>query len=84
MGAEARLKELGIKLPGLLPAVGNYLSAKRMDSLVFVPGQPSPRNCQRPTGERTILRSVHLTGCNRCSRCFGCSTARVGSTRRLR
>lgn len=38
-GPEARLKEMGIELPGLQPAVGNYLSAKRIDDLVFVSGQ---------------------------------------------
>jgi enamine deaminase RidA (YjgF/YER057c/UK114 family) len=37
-GADARLKELGIELPGLQPAVGNYLSAKRDGDLVFVSG----------------------------------------------
>jgi hypothetical protein len=38
VGAEARLQELGIELPGLLPAVGNYLPAKRHRDLVFVSG----------------------------------------------
>jgi enamine deaminase RidA (YjgF/YER057c/UK114 family) len=37
-GPEARLKELGIELPGLQPAVGNYLAAKRDGSIVFVSG----------------------------------------------
>jgi enamine deaminase RidA (YjgF/YER057c/UK114 family) len=37
-GAETRLKELGIELPGLQPAVGNYLTAKRDGDLVFVSG----------------------------------------------
>ena len=37
-GAEARLKELGIQLPDLQPAIGNYLSAKRDGDLVFVSG----------------------------------------------
>jgi enamine deaminase RidA (YjgF/YER057c/UK114 family) len=37
-GPEARLKELGIELPGLQPAVGNYLVAKRDGDLVFVSG----------------------------------------------
>lgn len=37
-GPEARLKELGVELPGLQPAMGNYLSAKRIDNLVFVSG----------------------------------------------
>ena len=37
-GPEARLKEMGIELPGLQPAVGNYLSAKRDGDLVFVSG----------------------------------------------
>jgi enamine deaminase RidA (YjgF/YER057c/UK114 family) len=38
MGAEARLQELGVQLPELLPAVGNYLPAKRLGDLVFVSG----------------------------------------------
>ena len=38
MGAEARLRELGIELPGPQPALGNYLSAKRDGDLVFVSG----------------------------------------------
>jgi enamine deaminase RidA (YjgF/YER057c/UK114 family) len=38
VGPEARLKELGIELPGVQPAVGNYLSAKRDGELVFVSG----------------------------------------------
>jgi enamine deaminase RidA (YjgF/YER057c/UK114 family) len=42
-GPEARLKELGIELPGLQPAVGNYLSAKRVDNLVFVSGHGPAR-----------------------------------------
>lgn len=39
VGPEARLKELGITLPGLQPAVGNYLAAKQHGDLVFVSGQ---------------------------------------------
>jgi enamine deaminase RidA (YjgF/YER057c/UK114 family) len=38
MGAETRLTELGIELPGLQPAVGNYLSSKRDGDLVYVSG----------------------------------------------
>jgi hypothetical protein len=38
IGPEARLKELGVELPGLQPAMGNYLSTKRVDNLVFVSG----------------------------------------------
>ncbi len=41
--SEARLKEIGIELPGLQPAVGNYLSAKRIDNLVFVSGHGSAK-----------------------------------------
>lgn len=36
--AEERLLELGIQLPGLQPAVGNYLAAKRHGDLVYVSG----------------------------------------------
>ena len=35
---EARLKELGIELPGLQPAIGDYLPAKRDGDLVFLSG----------------------------------------------
>jgi enamine deaminase RidA (YjgF/YER057c/UK114 family) len=35
---EQRLAELGITLPGLLPAAGNYLAAKRHGDLVYVSG----------------------------------------------
>lgn len=38
MTAARRLDELGIQLPGLQPAVGNYLSAKRHGDLVYVSG----------------------------------------------
>jgi hypothetical protein len=37
-GSEERLTELGIELPGLQPAMGNYLAAKTIDNLVFVSG----------------------------------------------
>ncbi len=37
-GAEERLQELGIELPGVQPAVGNYLLAKRDGNLIFVSG----------------------------------------------
>lgn len=43
VSAEARLKELGIELPGLQPAVGNYLSAKRHGDLLFVSGHGAMR-----------------------------------------
>ena len=38
MSAEARLQELGIELPGMLPAIGNYLPVKRHGDLLFVAG----------------------------------------------
>jgi enamine deaminase RidA (YjgF/YER057c/UK114 family) len=51
-GPEARLKEIGIELPGPQPAVGNYLSAKRVDNLVFVSGH----------GPIKVDRSGHIAG----------------------
>jgi enamine deaminase RidA (YjgF/YER057c/UK114 family) len=42
-GAEARLVKLGIELPGLFPAAGNYLAAKRDGDLVFVSGHSALR-----------------------------------------
>jgi enamine deaminase RidA (YjgF/YER057c/UK114 family) len=38
MGAETRLAELGIDLPGMLPAVGNYLPLKRLGDVLYVSG----------------------------------------------
>lgn len=38
MGAEARLAELAIDLPGMLPAVGSYLPLKRLGSVLYVSG----------------------------------------------
>jgi enamine deaminase RidA (YjgF/YER057c/UK114 family) len=35
---EQRLTDLGIELPGLLPAAGNYLAAKRHGDVVYVSG----------------------------------------------
>ena len=46
MGAEARLGELGIDLPGMLPAVGNYLPLKRMGDALYVSGH-GPLNLER-------------------------------------
>jgi enamine deaminase RidA (YjgF/YER057c/UK114 family) len=40
---DARLAELGIELPGLFPAAGNYLSSKRHGELVFVSGHAALR-----------------------------------------
>jgi enamine deaminase RidA (YjgF/YER057c/UK114 family) len=42
-GAEARLVELGIELPGRLPAAGSYLPAKRDGSVVYVSGHAALR-----------------------------------------
>jgi enamine deaminase RidA (YjgF/YER057c/UK114 family) len=38
MGAEARLKELGLELPAPAAPVGNYVSAVRSGNLVFLSG----------------------------------------------
>jgi enamine deaminase RidA (YjgF/YER057c/UK114 family) len=39
MSAEARLKQLGIELPDVMPPAGSYVPAKRSGDLVFVSGQ---------------------------------------------
>ncbi len=39
MGAEARLKELGLELPALRPAAGSYVGAVRSGDLLFLSGQ---------------------------------------------
>jgi hypothetical protein len=35
---EERLRELGIELPGIQPAVGNYLPAKRNGDIAYLSG----------------------------------------------
>jgi enamine deaminase RidA (YjgF/YER057c/UK114 family) len=39
MSAEARLRELGIELPEVMPPAGSYVPAVRTGDLVFVSGQ---------------------------------------------
>ena len=39
MSAEARIKDLGIELPEVMPPAGSYVPAKRSGDLVFVSGQ---------------------------------------------
>ncbi len=39
MGAEAKLKELGIKLPSPPPPAGSYVGAVRTGNLVYISGQ---------------------------------------------
>jgi enamine deaminase RidA (YjgF/YER057c/UK114 family) len=39
MSAEARLKQLGIELPEVMPPAGSYVPAKRSGDLVFISGQ---------------------------------------------
>jgi len=50
VGAEARLKELGIELPGMQPAIGNYLATKRHGDLVFVAGH-GPLRLEQLSGD---------------------------------
>lgn len=52
MGAEAKLQELGITLPGKRPAAGNYVSAVRTGNLLFVSGHgPTGDDGQLITGK---------------------------------
>ena len=39
MSAEARLRELGVELPEVMPPAGSYVPAVRTGNLVFVSGQ---------------------------------------------
>jgi len=50
MSAEARLKELGIELPGMLPAIGNYLQTRRHGDVVYVAGH-GPLRLEELTGD---------------------------------
>ena len=53
MSAESRLKELGIELPAVATPVANYVSAKRVGSLLFVAGHGPARDKDgnRPIGK---------------------------------
>jgi enamine deaminase RidA (YjgF/YER057c/UK114 family) len=59
-GAEARLSELGIELPGLFPAAGTYLSAKRDGDLVFVSGHGALRLDSHGLVPGTSTRDISL------------------------
>ena len=43
MGAEARLKQLGIELSAAPPAMANYVRAVRVGNLLYLSGKARPR-----------------------------------------
>ena len=57
MGAEARLKELGIELPEPLAPAGNYVGATTVGNLVYLSGE-GPR---RPDGIISGKVGIDLT-----------------------
>ena len=73
MGAEARLKELGIELPPPAEAMANYVRAKRVGSLMFVAGHGPARDASgkrwtgKVGGDLTLdegYQAARLTGLN--------------------
>jgi enamine deaminase RidA (YjgF/YER057c/UK114 family) len=59
-GAEARLAELGIELPGVFPAAGNYLASKRHGDLVYLSGHAALRLDQHGLVPGSSVREISL------------------------
>jgi enamine deaminase RidA (YjgF/YER057c/UK114 family) len=69
MGAEARLKELGITLPDPPKAVANYISAVRVGNLLFVSGHGPFREGKVYRGK--LGRELSLEDGYQCARQVG-------------
>ncbi len=73
MGAEARLQELGIRLPDPPEPVANYVSAKRVGNLLFTAGHGPARDKDgnRPLGK--VGRDLSLDEAYQAARLAGMS-----------
>ncbi len=60
MGAEARLKELGIELPEAPDYLGNYIGAKWVDNIAFSCGQgPFKTTTRAPVGAGISIEDAY-------------------------
>ncbi|MBI2529405.1 MAG: RidA family protein [Candidatus Rokubacteria bacterium] len=60
MGAEARIKELGITLPQPAKPVGNYIPGVRVGNLLFLSGHGPVRVDGQPTARGKVGRDLSI------------------------
>jgi enamine deaminase RidA (YjgF/YER057c/UK114 family) len=60
MGAEARLKELGITLPQPATPLANYVGAVRVGNLLFVSGHGPLRTDGKPMAHGKVGREINV------------------------
>jgi enamine deaminase RidA (YjgF/YER057c/UK114 family) len=89
MGAEARLRELGIELPEPSRPVANYVGAVRVGNLLFVSGHGPLRREGRPSATGKVGRDLDVPQAYRVAREVGLNLlatvrAELGSLDRVR
>jgi len=71
MGAEARLKELGITLPQPAPPLANYVGAVRVGNLLFVSGHGPDRTDGKPMARGKVGRELTVEQAYQVARTVG-------------
>ena len=73
MGAEARLKELGITLPQPATPLANYVGAVRVGNLLFVSGHGPDRTDGKPMARGKVGRELTVEQAYQVARTVGLS-----------
>jgi enamine deaminase RidA (YjgF/YER057c/UK114 family) len=73
MGAEARLKELGITLPQPATPLANYVGAVRVGNLLFVSGHGPDRSDGKPMARGKVGRELTVEQAYQVARTVGLS-----------
>jgi len=73
MGAEARLKELGITLPQPATPLANYVGAVRVGNLLFVSGHGPDRTDGKPMARGKVGRELTVEQAYQVARSVGLS-----------
>jgi enamine deaminase RidA (YjgF/YER057c/UK114 family) len=73
MGAEARLKELGITLPQPAAPLANYVGAVRVGNLLFVSGHGPDRTDGKPMARGKVGRELTVEQAYQVARTVGLS-----------
>src|SRR5256885_16256596 len=71
MGAEARLKELGITLPQPATPLANYVGAVRVGNLLFVSGHGPDRTDGKPMARGKVGRELTVEQAYQVGRAVG-------------
>src|SRR5438309_9651026 len=71
MGAEARLKELGITLPQPATPLANYVGAVRVGNLLFVSGHGPDRTDGKPMARGKVGRALTVEQAYQVARTVG-------------